>query len=60
MKIVMGASVLVLFSLYKVLVCVICYTTDVDGDDMEVIWSETMTSPSIHNVHLTGKIHSIL
>ena len=32
------------------------YAADVDGDDMELIWSETVSSPSIHDVYLTGKL----
>lgn len=31
------------------------YATDADGDDMELIWSETVSSPSIRDVYLTGK-----
>ena len=32
------------------------YTADADGDDMELIWSQTVSSPSIHDVYLTGKL----
>ena len=33
-----------------------CTTDAADGDDMELIWSETVSSPSICDVYLTGKV----
>ena len=52
----MEASVLAFSSLCEYVLTVYNTATDIngDGDDMELVWSETVTSPSIHDVHLTG------